>query len=381
MRSFLQRLGVGAADDAGSSKKDPDEPTPTKSPELPGDGGLATGITQIRSTARWIIVTFGAVAAVLVGTAPLDKFGDIHTRTGLAFLGLAVALLGALVAIGFASAVDQPVATGTEGLATAERIEAGETGEEAKWLKTFGRERPIKTAARWIKEGELVDMEIPVAQRERPFGFILAKRDSARNAWLADQNRIEAVEDATNREKLAKNLAGREDHYQRLDAAVGAALDLANYYQLRNRFRLCKRFIIAGAVLTAVGIGTFKYAVNAKVDETPRNLAGISLARAANADFKGVNLAGADLAGADLTGADLRSADLTGAHLSRANLEGAKLGKANLTAADLTGAANMTVEQANGVSKWISATCPDGKPLRMVSANCATKAQLTPAAP
>lgn len=367
---------VACNEQKGSAEE---SPTPTNSPELPGDGGLSAGVARIRATSRWIIVSFGGIAAILIGTAPLDKIGAVglwSPQFWVALFAIAVTIAAVTLAICSAAAVDQPV-----GISVAELVAAEGGGVYPSTYRDKDK-KPLVKAATWIKEADLTDIKTPCEPNgcanpaTHPIAFLSEQRDIARDNLQETQCRIECGPEAKEGKELTKQLDGRRARFTRLDTELGKAVDLAAYHRIRGRFDRKKRYIVTCAVFAALGIVTFKYTIS--IEERPRNLAGITLTDATDADLHGANLAGARLEGADLIRADLSGADLTGARLARANLEGTKLGGADLTAVDLTGAANLTPEQVSEVKSWIGATCPDGKLLQKVKARCATEAQLKP---
>jgi Pentapeptide repeats (8 copies) len=167
----------------------------------------------------------------------------------------------------------------------------------------------------------------------------------------------------------------------RLDEALDFVVRMANYHRINSRFSARKPWIIGGALVASIGIVAFKYAVHFEEEKSkPPNLAGVALQRAVGVDFRGASLAGAQMHGADLRRADLSSSDLTAADLSEAKLTGASLKEANLSAADLTDASGLKPGDVQEVT-WVSATCPDGIPLKQASDTCATTDQLTPRPP
>jgi hypothetical protein len=356
-----------------------DEPAPRPEPAV--FSGLTRATKRIRDTSRWIVASFAAVAAVVIGTAPLDKVGDLDYGSGrfwAAALGLGAVVMAITVVITCAAKVDAPVGITTEQLKLAEtdpdRL-TGPLGDDPDG---------VKSAANWIKSADLVDVRPldtqtrPAPQPKHPISHLLAERDKARDQLAVKQAEAEAESDPTERAAIRSASAGLKERFERLDSELDVVHAYANYHQLNRRFNRRKPWMIGGALAAALGILVFKYAVDVPdKPEAPPDLSGVSLQAASGVDFRGGSLSGAQLRGADLREANLASSDLTAANLAGADLTGAELSNANLSAADLTGAKGLKPEAVTGAT-WVSATCPDGTKLTDADDTCATEARLAP---
>jgi hypothetical protein len=74
---------------------------------------IAASNQRLRDTAKWILTSFAAVGAILVGGLQLSNIGKLtgetpDTRVWATLVGIAVAAFGVAVAIGFMSSVLQP---------------------------------------------------------------------------------------------------------------------------------------------------------------------------------------------------------------------------------------------------------------------------------
>ena len=76
-------------------------------------GEIAAANQRLRETAKWILTSFAAAGAILVGGLQLSSIGKLtgetpDARVWAALAGIAVAALGVALAIGFMSGVLQP---------------------------------------------------------------------------------------------------------------------------------------------------------------------------------------------------------------------------------------------------------------------------------
>ncbi len=74
---------------------------------------IAAANQRLRDTAKWILTSFAAVGAILVGGLQLSNIGKLtdetpDTRVLASLVGISVAALGVAIAIGFMSSVLQP---------------------------------------------------------------------------------------------------------------------------------------------------------------------------------------------------------------------------------------------------------------------------------
>jgi hypothetical protein len=302
IRVALAAAGDSDADDAPQK---PDENTATSESAGPQRDELTAAIARIRATSRWIVGGFAAVAAVVVGTAPLDKIGEVERGSSefwIAVLALVAVIAGVVLVIGQAAAVDAPVGASPEQLKRAEasnaynaswwaeaaRQSAGQ-GDATRSLgrnpdaslpsSLVGDHDEMKKAAAWIDAADLVDVRDvqwwwwkrpptrALRANKRQITFLSDQRDTARDQSLWGQLRVEGEEEPEERARLEKENAGREARFKRLDDELTYVVTLANYFQLNLRFSERKNRIMAGAVLAAVGIVAFQYAVSAETSK------------------------------------------------------------------------------------------------------------------
>jgi hypothetical protein len=372
--TWLQTLFGGASPGPAAAGEDRDDKkdkaaTPSAGPP---SADLTAAIVRVRATARTIVAGFAAIAALVVGTAPLDKIGELEYGSWqfwLAVGSVVGVVVGITVVIGAAASVDAPVA------ASALQLSRAETGGPLP-ATLAGDAWEMRDAATWIKDADLVDVRDGSGgfpDSNRPITFLMNQRDQARTARLQSRLEVESELDPVEREKREKQYAGWEARFTRLDDELSYVVHLANYRRITRRFNVRKEAIIVGALIAAFGLVGFKYAVSAQdgaAATPPSSLAGITLTRAVGVDFTGAAMAGAHLQGADLRRAKLTSANLTAANLSGADLTGADLGTANLSAADLTGARGLTADHIKDAT-WVGATCPDGFVVADAADSCA----------
>jgi hypothetical protein len=379
------RAAAGDATKAAAADKPGDAPAKSDSAGPPPDE-LKAAVDRIRATSRGIVTGFAAVAALVVGTAPLDRFGKVElfsTAFWVCAGGLTLVLGGIALVIGQAAAVDAPVGASPEQLKLAER---NATPDE-KTLRKDHHE--VGDAVRWIKAADLVDVRKvpkrppvldPVLPGSCPISYLADERDTARDQLLQGQLKLELEPDAKERAGLEEQLAPFRARLARLNDELNYVVKVANYHRLSRRFDDRKPKIVCAALAAALGIVAFTYAAEqGATKESGLQLAGVELRRAVGVDLHGAALEGARLAGADLRRSNLSSADLTAAVLTQAKLAGADLSKADLSAADLAGATGLSESAVKGAT-WTGATCPDGTRLTDVDDTCATKERLIAAA-
>lgn len=353
-------------------------PTPPNSPQTPGDASLRAAFERIRATCRWIVLSVGAVAAIFVGTAPLEKLGAAEgLRLWVGVAGLMLAAVATIVVIWRASTVDEPVGLSPRELVLAE--------DGVAWPEALGSDRrEIGAAVAWIRAADLVEYRLP-GKRPLPYADftepsiadVAMVRDRRRDLWLAACEAVDQTTAAADREGLQAVADARKVAYDRANVALGEIVDVANYHRLRARFGRAKHWIGGAAVAGAAGVLAFTWALSpGEKAATGAALQGVRLQSAAGVDLAAANLAGADLSGANLSRADLTGANLTVANLRSANLSEAKLAGANFSGADLTGAMGLTADQVAGAT-WVGATCPDGSALVRATDVCAGD-RLTP---
>lgn len=229
----------------------------------------------LRSAAKWLIGSLGAIGAVLVAGSQLSSIGSLTTgpRLVIAVGGLAVGLGGVLLAIALAV-----------GVLAGEPYSVTELHRE--WVQSDAASGASGVRGRWRR-------------RRYPVPFFFADNEEFLAGHESPMQLYEhSVADASD----------AEDAYRELNVMLGNA----NYRREMVRFGRSKKWIFLGVILASVGITVFAWAANPGAD--------------ANASMRN-----ADLTNADLRGANLRKADLTGANLTNTNLRGANLRDAIVT--------------------------------------------------
>jgi hypothetical protein len=208
-------------------------PDPEEKEKKPSaEEGLSEARERIRTTAQWMMVTFGAVAGVLVAglqlTSLQDTVGDARTD---ALWGYGLAVGGTLLAI----------------LAAAITLTAGRRS-----LHNLSG-----TGGRLTLRKRLNDMTDLRAGFDSVADLVRRTNDAIRaraQAWLtlrADPENAEkkkAFDDAKAEAAVLVPLADR-------------VTDVASFEHIRRTWAVCRVFVVGGAMVAAVGVAIF--AVNA----------------------------------------------------------------------------------------------------------------------
>ena len=336
-RSAVREIAGDDAQDANEKEPKPSEPTPSSSPQLPGDRGLGEAVKRTRATARWIVVAFGAIGAVIIGTAPLNDVGSVDAldlRSVAAAAGLLAAVLAVVIVIWQAARVDEPI-----GISPAELVHAEARVPRSRWPPTLGDPDEIGAAADWLYDADLIDVPVPYDERSRRIAWIVRERDRRRDEYLESLEDVDAANTREARARREQRAKGPHAAFLRVEGELGRLADLANYHRLSARYRRAKHSIAVAAPVAAFGMVLFVWGTHPP-KETPAGvrLEGIRLTHAVGVDLQNARLAGANLAGASLMRSDLSGASLVAADLQGANLMGTKLHGADLSAANLRNA-------------------------------------------
>jgi len=198
---------------------------------------LAAASDRIRSTAQWVVVTFGAVAGVMLAGLQLTSLGETEgsDRT-TAVVGYALAVGGIVVVI----------------LAAAITLTAGRVSTLN--LKTGGGPMSLGTrlnAIPSLRSGFPTTDALVSAMNNA-----LDARTAAWQAWKKE---------ATAPNKAAYDAAVADARL--LIPLTDRLLDVASYEQLRKTWNICLVFIVAGVLVSAVGTGLFAANTSASTDE------------------------------------------------------------------------------------------------------------------
>jgi hypothetical protein len=244
-------------------------------PSIADDEDAAATARQelLRSAAKWLIGSLGAIGAVLVAGSQLSSIGSLPAgpRLTTAVVGLAVGLGGVLLSVAFAV-----------GVLADEQYSVTEL--QLEWERagfTRGPAAGPKGLRRWW------------LRRRYPVAF-----------YFAENQELLAGHESPNQlyEHSVADASDADDAYVELNKM----LSRATFRREMVRFSRSKKWIFLGVAIASLGITIFAWAANPGKVSTP-------------------SLRNANLTNADLHGVNLRSADLTGANLTNANLKGANL--------------------------------------------------------
>ena len=211
---------------ASAAGKAEEEPAAPASP-------LAAAAERIRDSAKWLLGSFAAVGAILVAGLQLTGLGELEDgRLRWALGGLAVAVVGVVIAIGAAGAV------------------VTKTFVTLKWLA----QRPDGDPALDRIAGDKVVLG--------GYGSVGALYEAYRDAVEGRRDTYRAhAEDPTDPAK--KQAADAAQHWALLLSGTQRhVLERASFSLLRHAYRTARRAILAAAVLTAAGIAAFAWAAN-----------------------------------------------------------------------------------------------------------------------
>jgi hypothetical protein len=206
----------------------------------PAGADLASAAERTRETAKWMVVTFGGVAGVLVAGLQLtnlkDTVGDDRTTAlwgyGLAIAGVLLVILAAAVAL-------------TAGRRSLHDLE-GEGGNLSlrKHLNTIDDLRGgFDSIAQLVSETNAAIRERTLAWRA-----LREDRDNTEKRTRYDN----ALADASILVPIAERL-----------------LEVASFEHLRRTWAVCRLVVAAGAVTAAVGVAIFAANAEAPEEEEP----------------------------------------------------------------------------------------------------------------
>lgn len=207
--------------------------------EPAASGGLEAAGARIRETAKWMAVTFGAVAGVLVGGLQLTSLKDVTgSSRSDALVGYALAVGGTLVVI-LAAAV-----TLTAGRRTLHDL-AG-TGGKHSLRKKLNEMEDLR--AGWQSIAALVD-EANAA---------ISARTAAWKAWR--QNETPQTEAA---------YKAAIERFSTMKPALDRLTEIASFEHIRRTWAWCRAFVVLGAIAAAVGVAIFAANVGGKPEAEP----------------------------------------------------------------------------------------------------------------
>jgi hypothetical protein len=205
-----------------------DKPGPSSSA-----GSLASGADRIRESAKWLIVAFAGVGAVLaagLGLSGLGGLDNLHLTWSI--LGLAIAVGGVVLAV----------------MAAGEVVTASFV--TMKWLSQQAGSDPAMVGV----EGDTGLLGGYASVEELKLAYDMAIKDR-RDALKA------TYEDPDDPAKRLKAEAGQA-WVKTLDLSQDHVIERASFNKLRAAYKTAGHKIAAGAVLAAIGIAIFAWGAN-----------------------------------------------------------------------------------------------------------------------
>lgn len=215
-------------------------PVPAAAPAT----ALAGAAERLRQAARWLVVTFGAVAGVVFAGIGISSFGSLdadteHTQFVAALVGAGAAMVGTLVALLTATALAAASAVGLEDLVMS-----------VPGSSSLGRAQAA------VKASPLL-----APWNGKPADFV----ESVRQAASGYRDKLQEWRDDPAQDAKSVNRAAKYHDY--LSGTERAVLQTASYVRLHTRFRRAG-WILAPALLVATAGGVlFVWATGAPATE------------------------------------------------------------------------------------------------------------------
>jgi hypothetical protein len=206
-------------------------------------GNLASAADRLRDSAKWLIASFGAAAAVVVAGISLSDIGKLSTdtpghRLAIAVIGTFAGVLGVLGALATAMS-----------LAAASIVTIDDLGKKP---------RPWKSSLRAARRTVLKDPAL------RPwhgkFSDFVGDIEKARNRYQQELRLYMQQTKLTANPALLKRAAFQVEV---LEAILARLLDTASFLRLQDSFARARFVIAAWLLLAATGVLAFVYAVQA----------------------------------------------------------------------------------------------------------------------
>jgi len=294
---------------------------------------IREAVNRVRETAKWLLVTAGAIGAVLFTGVQLSQVGKLNLAGQVvAAIAVFVGIAGAVWAVYGVQKLLMPKYLG---------------------LSAYRSLPPDDPAQQFLAiNPEMLRGFESLEQLHQERMDALSDWKAAYDAWLAAKNVATATALKAARARAGVTTPLMEELGQ-----------WGSYVQLRSQYQQTLRdHVLPGILLAAAAAVLFAFIAAPRDDpaedpaETPaRSLAGLTLD---GARLGGVDLTGVDLSGSSLTEATLDEAVLAKARLNGANLSNASLKKTDFTSANLEGA-NLSGADVSG-AVWKGTTCPDG---------------------
>jgi hypothetical protein len=201
---------------------------------LPSENQYQKGVSEYRATLRWVVSSFGAVAAALIVGLQLTSLGSLEGwRLYWALVSVALAFGAVLVIIIAASHVLTPVIGTYVGFAE---------GDEFQALRDFLEHDPS-----------------PLQKEAKSAAELALKYEHADAAQLAALHSYEKGEEDDARKKA---LEGAEATYDDLDGVVVTVTTLGLFLHMRQRFRRVMKIVYGGILVAGIGAIAFAYLAN-----------------------------------------------------------------------------------------------------------------------
>ncbi len=206
---------------------------------------LANAAERIRGSAQWILGAFAAVGALLAAGLQIASIGELEPSDGarfwIAFGGIAVAVIGIVIAVGAAASVST------------------QSDVSLHWLASDTQSEASKkvTADPALRQGLTVTslqdkLNRTATEAGEQFEKIVQLGDPGNDP---DKQAKAAALQATYTQQTAEL-----DRLQRIRTDV---LDVASFYRVKEAFDNAKILMVVGALMAALGITAFAWGANA----------------------------------------------------------------------------------------------------------------------
>jgi len=231
-------------------------------PAVPGTAGEGTAsdpwfdaVDRYRDVAKWLVISFGAIGAVIAGTAPLTGIGEVAPdRLRYVVAGAAIALTG--TALVFAATVTVLIPRAVYRY----ELKAAKQGPLRRSLFGFGRfenllaDHPVDLLPAGITSIEQLNDAIANLRRG---GTALAA--TACSLPLSDPAR------AAHRRAADALLAAGHSH----ERVIADLLRIARYEKARTRFNQAVVAVLVGGLAAATGLALTLYGIGRKAASAP----------------------------------------------------------------------------------------------------------------
>lgn len=206
---------------------------------------LATAAERIRGSAQWLLGAFAAVGAILAAGLQITSIGDLDTGDGIRFAvalaGVALAVLGIIIAVAAAASVatrsdvSLPILIQQPGSKAAEMVAADTALRQGLGLDVIQQRLTDAATSAGATYDAIVILGNPGSDATKQAQAAALRVEYDRQ--VAELNRM-----------------------RRLRADI---LDVASFYRVKEAFGDGKQWMIGGAVAAAIGITAFAWGANA----------------------------------------------------------------------------------------------------------------------